>query len=94
MSDIEAKYLTTSDYKKFTREVLETKIKEKGLGNTSNISNLKKNFDLNKNLAKLAAKAKSINEQDKTVNIQPFNSSYLCGKSHFEDDDMQNYLVF
>ena len=58
MSDTEAKYLTTSDYKKFTREVLETKIKEKGLGNTSNISNLKKKFRFKQKSCKISSKSK------------------------------------
>ena len=31
---------------------------------------------------------------NKTVKLQAFDSSYLHGKSHFEDDGIQNYLVF
>ena len=40
-------------------------------------------------------------EQDKTVKLQAFDSTYFCGKSHFEDDEThfeddetQNYLMF
>ena len=28
------------------------------------------------------------------MKVQTFNSSYLCGKSHFIDDGTQNNLVF
>ena len=28
------------------------------------------------------------------VKLQAFDSSNLCGKSHFEDDDTQNFLLF
>ena len=38
--DIETKYFTTSDYNKFTGEVLNAKIKEKELLNKSDISRL------------------------------------------------------
>ena len=40
-------------------------------------------------------------EQDKTVKLQAFDSTYFRGKSHFEDeethfedDETQNYLMF
>ena len=31
---------------------------------------------------------------DKIVKLQAFDSRYFCGKSHFEDNGTQNYLVF
>ena len=40
--DIEKKYLTASNYNKFTKEILDTKIKEKKLTDQSDISNLLK----------------------------------------------------
>ena len=33
-------------------------------------------------------------EQDKTVKLQALDWSYFHSKTHFEDDDMQNYLEF
>ena len=36
---MEKKYFTTSDYNKLTSEIIDIKIKEKGLFNKSNISN-------------------------------------------------------
>ena len=53
----ETKYPTTSDYNRFTAEILEAKIKGKGLINKSNISNLVNSYDLNAKLATLATKA-------------------------------------
>ena len=56
ISEIETKYFTISDYDKFTSKILETKIKEKGLVDKSNISNLLKNSNLKRKRAVLAAK--------------------------------------
>ena len=33
-------------------------------------------------------------EQDKVVKLQVFDSNYFYGKSHFEDEGTQNYIVF
>ena len=46
----DAKYFTTSNYNKFTSEMIETKI-EKGLVDKYNILNLVKNSDLNTKIA-------------------------------------------
>ena len=53
----EAKYLTTPDYHKFTSEIIETKRKEKGLTDKSNIFSFAKNSDWKTKLATLATKA-------------------------------------
>ena len=45
ISEIEGKYLTISDYNKFTSDMLEPKIKQKELVDKSNISNHVKNSD-------------------------------------------------
>ena len=47
-----------------------------------------------KKVATLATKADLNAEQDKVTKLQAFDSSYFRGKSHFEDDGIQNYLVF
>ena len=57
ISDIERKYLTTSDNNKFTSDTLYANIKQKELANKSNISNLLKNFDLNAKVRALATRA-------------------------------------
>ena len=55
--DIEKKYFTTVDYNKFTSETFDANIKQKELVNNSDMSNIKKNSDLNIKLATLATKA-------------------------------------
>ena len=81
-------------YNKFTSEVLDTKMKEKGLVDKSDISGFIDSSGLDKKLATLATKADLKAEQDKIVKLQVFDSSYFCGKIHFEDDGTENYLVF
>ena len=69
-------------------------IKQKGLVNKSDIAVFIDNSDLNKKVATLATKTELKAEQDKLTKLQAFDSSYFRGKSHFEDDGNQNYLVF
>ena len=64
ISKIEAKYSTTSDYNKFTGEIVNTKIKEKGLVGKCNIYGFKNNPDLDKKIAKWAEKAELKKDQD------------------------------
>ena len=52
------------------------------------------NSDLDNKIATAATKAELKEEQDKMLKLQVFDSSYFRGKSHFEDDGMQNYLLF
>ena len=89
------------DYNKFTKEIIDAKIKEKTLLHKSDISKLVKMFDLNTKLVKLATKVEyNINSKsrkavkDKIVKLEAFDSNYFCRKSHFEDDGTQSNLVF
>ena len=66
------------------------KIESKYVSNTGFESKLtqanviiKRNFD-----------AKIIELENNIKKLQTFDSSYFTGKSHFEEDDVQNYLVF
>ena len=52
------------------------------------------NADLNKKVATLAATTEIKAEQNKIIKLKGFDSSNFWGKSHFEDDGTQNYLVF
>ena len=45
-------------------------------------------------MATQATKAELKAEQNKVTKLQAFDSRYICIKSHLEDDDTQNYLVF
>ena len=49
---------------------------------------------MNKNVATLETKAELKSEEDKITESQVFDASYFRGKSHFEDDGTQNYLLF
>ena len=51
------------------------------------------NTNFGKKIATLAKKAELKAEQDEIVKLQAFRSSYFLGKSHFEDDYTQHYLV-
>ena len=94
MSDIERKYYFTPDYNKVTHDILYAKIKEKRLVDKSFLAGFTNNTDLNKNYTTLATKGEQKAEQDKIANLQEFNSSCFCGKSYFEDDGTQSYLLF
>ena len=52
------------------------------------------NSDLDKKVGTQAKKAELKAEQSKILKIQAFDSSYIRGKSNFEDNGTQNYLVF
>ena len=64
------------------------------MANKSALAGFINNADLEKKVAKLATKAELKAEKDKITKLQAFDSSYFRGKSHFEDDGIQNYLVF
>ena len=92
--DFERKYVTASDNNKFTSQTLDAKIKQKRLVDKSAVAGFINNTDLDKKVAALAKKAELKAEQDKTIKLQAFDSSYFCDKSHFEHNGTQNYLVF
>ena len=61
--------------------------------NKCDITGFINNAGLDKYVAKLATKSELKAEQEKILKLQAFDSSYFRGKSHFEDDGTQNYLV-
>ena len=67
--DIEKKYFKTFDYKKFTEEILDARIKEKRFFEQSGISYLVKNSALNIKLATLPTNSNLKPGQDKTVEL-------------------------
>ena len=90
----ESKYFTTADYNKFTNQTLDAKIKQNNQLINLLFAGFTNNANLNKKIATLAIKAELKEEQDKITKLQAFDLIYFRGKSHFEDDDIQNYLVF
>ena len=67
-------------------EISDNKIKEKKLVNESYITGFINSSNLDQKITTLKTKAELKAEQDKIVKLQAFDSSYFCGKSHFEDD--------
>ena len=90
----QSKSFTLAAYDKFTSQTLDAKTNQKGLLDKSAIAEFINNADLDKKVVTLATKSELKAEQEKMIKLQEFDSSYFGGKSHFEDDDTQNYLVF
>ena len=68
-------------------------------GKMPNASNLVKKTDFNTRLKKISDrvtknKAKHLLVENELKKLQKFDSAYFRGKSHFEEDGTQNYLVF
>ena len=79
------RHFGTSDYNKFTKEIIDTKIREKGSLDKSNISNLVKTLDLHTKVT-LATKLESKVEQGKIVKLQTCDLGYSHGKDFFGDN--------
>ena len=82
------KYIATSEFNKLAANVFNARLAE---------ANLITNFD-----AKLSSRKRKVT-QNKTKHLlvenelnklKTFDSGYFIGKSHFEEDGTQNYLVF
>ena len=90
------KYFTTSDYNKITSDILNAKVKEKGLVNKFGISWSINTSDLNKKTKTLATKPKLETEQDKknseTSSVW-FNFFFLV-KIFFGDDGFQIMFAY
>ena len=94
ISGIESKYFTLADCHKFTSQTLDANVKQKEFVDKSAIDGFINNADLNMKVAALTTKAKLKAKLDKIWKLQTFDSNYIHGKSHFEDDWTQNYLAF
>ena len=96
ISDIENKYITSADYYKFTKDIVDNSIKSKHLVDKFAIAGFinNANLDKKKKAATLATKVELKAKKDKIITLQAFDSSYFQGKNHFEDDGTQNYLMF
>ena len=78
ISDIESKYITTADYNKFTKNIVDNNIKSRNLVDKS-IARSVNNDDLDRKVATLVTKAELTAEQDKITKLQAFDSSYFRG---------------
>ena len=82
--------LITSEFNKLATDVSNARLVEANLITKTEfdaqLSSLNREITQNKSKHLLVS-----NELNK---LKTFNSSYFIGKSHFEEDGMQNYLVF
>ena len=84
------KYITTPEFNTLAADVFNAKLAQANLITKtdfdSKLSNLHRKITKNKSKHLLAE-----NELNK---LKPFDPSYFIGKTHFEGDDVQKYLVF
>ena len=84
------KYIDTHEFNKLTADAFNVRMAQTNLITKTNLdsrlSNLNRKITANKSKHLLVE-----NEQNK---LKTFDSSYFIGKSHFEEDGVQNYLLF
>ena len=93
ISQIEGILFTTSDYKAFTSDMLDAKIRKIELITKSDIFNVIKNSNINTKLATLAAKAELKIEQDKIVKLEVFDAVFIIN-IFLGDDGTQNIFFY
>ena len=69
VSDIDKNVFTTSDYGRFTNDIVDAKLKEKKQLDESNTSGFINNSNLDKNIDTLATKIKLQAEQNKIAKL-------------------------
>ena len=84
------KYITTSEISTLAADVFNARLAQASLVTKTNFDNSVSN--LNNKIAINKTKNESIENELKK--LKTFDSSYFIGKSHFEEDGTQNYLVF
>ena len=84
------KYITTPEFNTLAADVFNARLKRANLVTKTDfdnsVSSLNGKITINK------TKNESI--ENELRKVKTFDSSYFIGKSHFEEDDTQNYLVF
>ena len=75
--------------KRFTKDILDAKIKKDNLVNESGLNEKIKKLATKEEIKILATKAELKAGKDNFVKIQTLDLSYFCDKSHFEDDGIQ-----
>ena len=90
IKDIKNKCFTTSDYNKFTNNILDEKITRKKFVNES-VLNEKKKKKREEIKKKMATEADLKAEQDKIVKFPTYGLSLFIGQSYFVSDVAQLY---
>ena len=84
------KYIDTSEFNKLAADVFNARLAQANLITKTDfgakLSNLNRKITQNK--------SKHLLVENELSKLKTFDSSYFIGKSHFEEDGTQNYLVF
>ena len=84
------KYITTPEFNKLAGDVINVRTAQENQVKKTDfddkLSNLNRKITANKSKHLLVE-----NEQNK---LKTFDSNYFIGKSHFEEDGVQNYVIF
>ena len=84
------KHVTTPDCNTLASDIFNARLKRANLVAKANFDNNVSSLD--RKIAANKTKIESI--QNELKKLKTFDSSYFTGKSHFEEDGAQNYLVF
>ena len=84
------KYITTLEFNTLAADVFNARLKQANLiaktDFDAKLSSLNRKITTNK--------TKHLLVENELKKLKTFDSSYFIGKSHFEEDGTQNYLVF
>ena len=84
------KHIDTQEFNKLTADVFNARIAQANLITKTEFN--AKLSNLNRNIT--ANKSKHLLVENELKKLKTFDSSSFIGKSHFEEDGVQNYLVF
>ena len=83
-------YITTPEFNKLTTENCAARLKQSNLVTKTDFD--AKLLSLNRKIT--LNKTNQLVTENELKKLKTFDSIYFCGKSHFEDDGIQNWLVF
>ena len=86
------KCITTPEFNTFTADVFNARLAKANLIKKTNFD--AKLSSLNRKITSNKSKHLLLKNELKNIKLKTFDSSYFIGKSHFEEDGAQNYLVF
>ena len=84
------KYVATSEFNALAADVFNARLAQANLITATDFD--AKLSSLNRKIS--ANKSKNLLVENDLKKLKTFDSSYFIGKSHFEEDGTQNYLVF
>ena len=84
------KYIPTSEFNKLTAQIFAARLAEVNLITKTDFDDKLKSLNQKVN----SNNTKHLLVEDELKQLKTFDSSYFIGKSHFEEDGTQNYLVF